>query len=140
MAIWNVDLTTEDGALSAAQLGGFACLIAAGLGVIGLIVIGVTSNGTSLPMLLVAGLAGAAVEVVLFGVAALRLRAGKGIVWGSVAAVLLAVELVMKIMTLAVIGILIDAILLIGVVNGIRGVRALGRIDLKPADAAEIFN
>jgi len=88
----------------------------------------------------VAGLAGAAVEVVLFGAAALRLRAGKGIVWGSVAAVLLAVELVMKIMTLAVVGILIDAILLIGVVNGIRGVRALGRIDLKPADAAEIFN
>jgi hypothetical protein len=37
MAMWNTDLTTEDGALGAAQMGGVACFVAAGLSVLSLV-------------------------------------------------------------------------------------------------------
>ncbi|NWO96458.1 hypothetical protein GY976_25340, partial [Escherichia coli] len=40
MAFWNVDLTTEDGALGAAQLGGYACFVAAALSALALLMLG----------------------------------------------------------------------------------------------------
>ena len=140
MAFWNVDLTTEDGALSAAQIGGFACFIAAALGAIGTVLIVAVARSGALPAIALAGAAAAAVEVLLFGIAGWRLRAGKGVIWGSAAAVLLVLELVMKIVSVSILGILIDAVLLVGVINGVRGSRALQRVALRPDDAAEIFN
>lgn len=140
MAIWNVDLTTEDGALGAAQIGAFACFIAAALGLIGIAWIVAMGASMQQPMLALASASVALAEALVFGVAGFRLRSGKGQVWGSVAAILLGIELVVKLMSLSIVGILLDAILLVGVINGFRGVRALRRIDLRPADAAEIFN
>jgi hypothetical protein len=138
--MWNVDLNTEDGALSAAQIGGFACFIAAGLGLVGIALVVAMGTSRGLPVATLATASVALAEVLILAAAGFRLRAGKGIVWGSVAAVLLAIELVVKVITPSITGIMIDAILLIGVINGIRGVRALRRIDLNPADAAEIFS
>jgi hypothetical protein len=138
LAVWSVDLTTEDGALSAVQNGGMACFIAAGLSVLGIVVLCAT-HGIS-PVLF-ASLAGAAIELAIFVVAGLRFRAGKGMVWGSVAALLIVLEIITKLVTLTgAFGIVINAALLVATINGVRGARALRRIDLSPADAAEIFN
>jgi hypothetical protein len=138
--MWDVDLTTEDGALSAAQIGGLACLIGAALAFFGAtIVLGLGAGSGALKAALFDASA-MLVEIVLFAVAGFRLRAGKGSVWGSVAAMALVIEIAVKLATFAIVGVLIDTILLIGLVNGLRGVRALQRIDLRPADAAEIFN
>ncbi|WP_066826891.1 hypothetical protein [Sphingomonas mali] len=140
MAIWNVDLTTEDGALNAAQLGGLACFIGATLAFFGaMMILGLGAGSGELRAALFDASA-MLVEIVLFVVAGVRLRAGKGSVWGSVAAMALVIELAIKLLTFAIVGVLLDTILLIGVINGLRGIRALGRIDLRPADAAEIFN
>ena len=140
MAFWNIDLTTEDGALSAAQMGSYACFIAAVLGLISTaLLLGVMmSGGRTMLALVAAGFA--LVEIVLFAVAGFRLRAGKGVVWGIVAAILLAIELVTKIAAMSFVGTMIDGILLVGVVNGIRGARAMRQIDLTAEEAGEIFS
>ena len=140
MAVWNVDLTTEDGAFSAAQIGGLACFIAAALALFGAAMILGLGAGSGAVRAALFDASAMLVEIVLFVVAGLRLRAGKGSIWGSIAAMALVIELVVKLATFAIVGVLIDALLLIVVINGLRGVRALGRIDLRPADAAEIFN
>src|SRR5688500_10518817 len=118
MAIWNTDLTTEDGALGAAQMGGFACFFAAGLGVLSLVFMwGLLQNGTVMAL---AGLF-ALIEILVFVAAGFRLRAGKGTIWGSVAAAFLAFELVAKLAALAFsIGLVVNVILLAFVINGIR--------------------
>lgn len=140
MAFWNIDLTTEDGALSAAQIGSYACFVAAVLGLIGTaLLLGVTM-GVGLSRLALIGAAVALVEVVLFTVAGFRLRTGRGVAWGWAAAIVLAIELVTKALALSITGIMIDVILLICVINGIRGARALGRIGLSAEDAGEIFS
>ena len=48
MAIWSTDLTTEDGALGAAQMGSFACIISAIFaGFYVLVFFGVTAGDTA---------------------------------------------------------------------------------------------
>lgn len=140
MAGWNVDLSTEDGALSAAQIGGYACLIAAALAFFGAAIILGLGAGTGELRPALFDASAPLIEIILFAVAGVRLCAGKGSIWGSVAAMALVIELALKLLTFSIVGLLIDTILLIAVINGLRGVRALRRIDLRPADAAEIFN
>jgi hypothetical protein len=141
MAFWDVDLETQDGAESAAQLGGFACFVAAGLGVLGVALATLAEASTGASALIIAVLSVGVAEILVFVVAGFRLRAGKGIIWGTIAAILIVLEIVMKLVTLTGIpGIVINAILLIGVVNGIRGARALGRGDMTADEAGEVFN
>lgn len=138
MSVWNVDLTTEDGALSAIQNGALACFIAGVLTVLGAIFI-YASNGLSPAT--AASIAIAAIELAIYIVAGFRFRAHKGVVWGSVAAVLVVLEIIAKIATFnGIAGIVINAALLMAMINGVRGGRALGRADLNATDAAEIFN
>ena len=140
MAFWNVDLTTEDGAMSAAQIGGFACLVGAGLGMISTaLLLGLLVSGAVSSAAMAVG-AIALVEIVVFTIAGFRLRAGKCVGWGSAVAIGLALELVFKLLTVAIVGIMIDGILLIAVITGIRGALALRRIAATPEDVAEIFS
>ena len=139
MALWNVDLTTEDGALGAAQMGGFACFIAAVLGLVGVAALFLMGTVGGLSPLVLAGAAVAVAEVVIFTIAGLRLRAGKGEVWGYTATFVLAIELLAKIASVSFIGIMIDVVLLIALANGIRGARALRRLDMKADDVATVF-
>lgn len=140
MAFWNVDLTTEDGADNAAQMGGYACFVGAVLGAIGLALAGglqATIDQTAAVAMLSVG----AAEILVFVVAGFRLRAGRGLVWGSVAALLLVVEIVMKLVSMQGLpGVVIDVVLLVTIINGVRGARALSRRDLTADEAAEIFN
>lgn len=139
MAFWDVDLTTQDGAEGAANLGGFACFIAAGLSVLGVAMAGgLLASGDQAVMLTTVGLGAA--QVLIFVIAGFRLRAGKGAVWGTVAALLLVLEIAMKLITLTGLpGLVINLILLVGIINGIRGARALRGGALSPEEAAEVF-
>lgn len=139
MALWNVDLTTEDGALGAAQMGGFACFVAAVLGLVGVAALFVMGTVGGLSPLVLGGAAVAVAEVAIFAIAGLRLRAGKGEVWGYAATIVLAIELLAKIASVSFIGIMIDVVLLIALANGIRGARALRRLEMKADDAAAVF-
>lgn len=140
MALWNVDLSTEDGALGAAQIGSYACFVAVVLGLIStVLLVGVVmSDGRTAAAIFVAAFA--LIEIIVYAVAGFRLRAGKGVVWGIAAAVLLTIEVVIKIAAISFLGTMINGILLVGVINGIRGARAMGRIVLSADDAGEIFS
>lgn len=123
MAFWQVDLTTEDGAMSAAQIGSYACFLAAGLVVFGFAVsLGLLRMGAMMPAVGALMLA----EFVIFVIAAFRMRAGKGVLWGVLAMIVLVVELLVKLLgVFSVGGFVINVVLLVGVVTGLRGVRGL---------------
>lgn len=123
MAFWKIDLTTEDGAANAAATGGMACFIAAGLTLLGAVFIAgaMRFGGQSV------GLFGfAAVSMVIYLAAGIRLREGKGAFWGGAAVALLALEAISKLITLTgLFGLVINLILLVVIVNGVRGAWAL---------------
>jgi apolipoprotein N-acyltransferase len=138
MSFWKVDLTTEDGAHNAAQMGGFACFVAAALSVLGLALL--IGAGAYVGAVAIGAISGVAGEIAIFIIAGFRLRGGRGLVWGSVAALLLAIEIVIKLVTLTGIpGLIISVILLVATINGVRGARALGRDGLTVDEAAEVF-
>ena len=138
MAIWNPDLTTEDGAMSAAQLGGYACFVAAVLSVVGLVLTyGLYANGSIAAIVGLITLA----EIVLYAAAGFRLNAGKGFYLGIVAALLLALELTAKVVALAFsIAMVINLLLLIVTISGVRGAWALRKGIANPEDDAAIFS
>lgn len=139
MAIWSTDLTTEDGALGAAQMGGVACLVSAALTMLGAIMstglLATWDQFGAAPYLIMFAL----IQAGIYLAAAARLRAGKGVLWGSAAAVLLVLELLLKLVAVSVIGIILNVILLIFTINGIRGAQALHKGIVNGDEAAEIF-
>lgn len=138
MAFWSTDMTTEDGALGAAGQGGIACFVSAVLTVIGAVFLGaLQAQGPE--GIFVLGFAG--LELVVFLIAGWRLRAGKGVIWGSAAAALLLLELVTKLAVLMIgVGLILNVVLLVVTVNGVRGAWAL-RKGIPDAEAdAEIFS
>jgi hypothetical protein len=140
MALWSVDLTTEDGALGAAQLGSMACLISAGFsGFYLLVVAGVigTSN-ESIANPFTWALLG---QLIVFGVAAFLLRSGKGLIPAIGAALLLALEVLGKFISNPIsIGMIFSVILLILTINGVRGANALRKGIVNEDETAEIFS
>lgn len=138
MAFWTTDLTTHDGAIGAAGMGGTACFVAAGLSVLGALVLALTHLVPGVGA--VSGAVAAAGEAVVFVVAGLRLRAGRGAIWGIVAALLIVLEIVYKLVTLnGLFGLVINGVLLVGIVNGVRAAFALRRGIDDPEQVAETF-
>lgn len=135
MAIWSSDLTTEDGALGATQMGAYCCFAAAGLTVIGLVMmLAVTGAGAGYALIF------AIVQVGIFGAAGIRFNEGNGVLWGSAAALLLALEIVAKLVMLSLsVWLILNIIMLIGAVNGVRGAQALHKGIVNDDEAAEIF-
>lgn len=124
MAFWNIDLTTEDGALGAASNGAYACFIAAVLTAIsGFIFGGLASDTIARGATAIL----AVLNIGLFVITGLRLRRGKGAFWGSVAVAWLSLEMLSKLLAVAIPGLIISAVLLIVVINGVRGAWALRR-------------
>jgi len=120
---WEVDLSTQAGAQSATRQAAFACFVFCGLGVLGIALAGgvigfETPEGLGIAIV-------AALEIVVALIAGLRFRAGKGVVWGIVTAVLCSVELISKLMTLSITGIFITGAILAIIVQGVRGALAL---------------
>lgn len=146
MNFWKVDLTTRDGAEGAARLGSLVSFIAAGLTILGALLIylgvGLPFGGRTLhadnSAALVSILAGVAVEFAIFLITGFRLRAHKGLVWGGLASLLIAIELVGKVLSVSIFGILINGVMLIALVNGVRGAWALRR-DGFADDLGDVF-
>ena len=136
MSFWNADLTTEDGAQSAAMNGGTACFVLAGLTVLAGVFLGYGATGDRAEFIGMVVYLGGAVAISL--IAGWRLRSGKGVVWGSLVAALLVFEIIVKLVTMTgLIGIIFNVILLVVTVNGVRGALALRRgIE---GDLAEVF-
>lgn len=124
MAAWSIDLTTRAGARSAARTGGTACLLyAAATAVGGLFVLFVGTTGgsaqTSLNLLpfLLAGYA---------AITGFRMQAGKGMFMGIALALLIALELLVRLASLTgIFGIALCLVVLIFLIQGLRGARAL---------------
>jgi uncharacterized membrane protein YhhN len=129
LRFWEVDLTTRAGALGAAHMGGTVCLIMVGMVILGMIVFGAVQlppDATTEEY--AAGLGMIALEGAVFLIAGLRLRAGKGLWWGAAAAALLVLEIVAKIASLTGIGgLIINILMLVALINGMRGAFTLKR-------------
>jgi len=149
MSDWIGNLRTERGARSAAQLGGLASLMAAFVLVLALI--GVASVGfAGIPMivLLIVGL-----EIAILAIAAVRMRGGKGLIWGGLAALVLLFlicnEIVAALDSLSADGTIsafiaitfcAHVVLLPGLLYGLRAVFALRSSKFDAPDPAPVFS
>lgn len=138
MAFWDADLSTRMGAQSAADQGGLACFVSAGLAVVGALFFGGLMGFDTPEGIAVAALT--AVEVALSVIAGIRLRMGKGAYWAMAVAALLGLQLLLKLVTLQIgAGIIFNVIILVFVVQGIRGALALRAGNVFEEDAMEAF-
>ncbi|MCZ8018696.1 hypothetical protein [Novosphingobium sp.] len=134
---WQVDLTSRLGAHTATHQGALACFIFAGLAVLGFFVLG-GSAGFGTPEG-IAVMIGAGLEFVVAMIAGLRLRTGKGAYWGMATAVLATLELIGKIVAISIGGIVMGGLVLVYLVNGIRGALALKRGQGFADDDLDVF-
>lgn len=135
---WHIDLTTRAGAKSAAGQGALACFVFVGMAVLGVVVLGGMA-GFSTPEG-IGVMIGAGLEAVLGLIAGLRLRAGKGAYWAMAVAALAALELVGKLVALSIGGAILVGVILITIIQGIRGALALKNDRGFEDDDVEVFN
>ena len=138
MAMWDVDLTTRAGARSAVQMGSVGAFVFAGMGVLGAVLVGGVLAKDSVPA--IGTMIGGGLEAAIGLVAGFRMRAGKGLVWASVTAVLLCLEMLLKLVTLSIGGMIISGVVMIYLVNGIRGLRALATRGDFTDDDMDVFS
>ena len=138
MAFWDVDLSTRSSAETAADQGGLACFTTAGLTVLGALFFGGMVGFDTLEGQLAAGLIGLQGLIAL--VAGFRLKAGKGVFWGSAVAAMLVLEIIDKLLNaLAFGGLILNVFFLVMVVQGVRGAWALRRGTGFEDDQVEVF-
>ena len=138
MGLWTRDLTTRDAADGATGLASIGCFIMAGLSVpSGLVALNLLNGARS--ELLAGALGAIALEFLVFLIAGFRLRIGKGLGWGIAATVILAIETLFKLVTLSPLGLIIDGIVLVAVINGVRGAAAMRRGFVDYDAEAEVF-
>lgn len=142
-------LSTEAGARSVARLGGFACLVVALLGVLTLMFFAATGfSRIPVVVLVIVGIASS-----VFAVAAVRMRAGKGLVWGTGAALLLAFMIVNETIAASeaigagnfpsstiAIAFVIHTLLLGVLIYGLRAVLLLRSGRFAAGDPADVFS
>ena len=134
MALWDADLTTRLGAQTAARTGAIAAFVFAGLGLLGAVLAAAFAMRTN-PPLAIGTIIGGLLEALVGVVAGFRLRSGKGMVWGGVTAALATLELIGKVVSLQFGGLLIGGVVLVYLVNGVRGAAALRRGPFADDDA-----
>ena len=137
MAFWDIDLTTRMGAQSAAQQGGLASYFVAGFSIVGGLVLGGLTELETAEA--VSSAVGIGVAALVAAIAGFRLRAGKGAFWGIAVAVLLVIEVIGKLATFALGGIVLNVIFLVMVVQGVRGAWALRSESGFSEDDIEVF-
>ena len=135
---WTTDLTTRAGALSATKSGSTGAFIFCGMGVVGMIFFGLKVGFTT--SLGIAEIAAAGFEAAVALIAGLRLRQGKGVIWGGAAAVLVALEGLGKVVAMSIGGALLSLAVLIMLINGVRGALALKKDAGFEDDDVEVFN
>lgn len=141
MAAWDIDLTTRAGAQSGSYQASLVCFLFAGLNAVGLVLLGLMlSPKAALGNVAVTGLFAAALaQIVISLVAGLRLRQGKGFVWGLVTAALLVLALLFNLASGSLGAAGLDALLLVFLGNGLRGAHALHKGENFEDDDIEVF-
>ena len=123
---WWPDVREAEGRRKAAQAGFIACVAMTILTAIGLVVLAVLhrspADGSAAGGADIWGEVGILLELAVFVTAGLRLRRGKGLIWGAVALVLFLLEVVVKLasgtgITFAI----LYAAIVLSLVNGLRG-------------------
>ncbi|WP_209349330.1 hypothetical protein [Pontixanthobacter sp. CEM42] len=138
MSFWQIDLTTRAGAHTATSQGAIGCFIFAGLAMLGMLILGGAAGFTTTEG--ITAVVAVGLEVVVGLVAGFRMRAGKGAFWGIATAALLAFEMVVKIVTLTgLLGLVINGVVLVLIVQGIRGALALRGDAVFDDDDVEVF-
>ena len=138
MSIWNPDLTTRMGAESAADMGGLACFVYAGLCLLSMVISGGVIGYTTPDGIVFLAVLGA--QAVLSVITGFRMRAGKGAFWGAATFAVMILELIGKFISMAIgAGMITTVILLIVVFQGVRGAFALRRGDRFEDEDAEAF-
>ena len=138
MSIWNPDLATRMGAKSAADMGGLACFVYAGLCGLSMVISGGAVGYTSPEGTLFLAIVGA--QAVLAVITGFRMRAGKGAFWGAATLAIMALELFGKLISLAIgFGLIFAVILMVLVFHGVRGAFALRRGDGFTDEEADAF-
>lgn len=137
MAFWQIDLTTRSGAETAADQGGLACFFVAGFTMLGALVFGGlagfdTAEGVTTAVLI-------AITALIALIAGLRMRAGKGAFWGIAVALLLVVEIISKLVSFSIGGLIFNVLFLVMVVQGLRGAWALRGQSGFDDDDVEVF-
>lgn len=138
MAFWDVDLSARSSAETAADQGGLACFTTAGLTVLGALFFGGMVGFDTIEGQLTVGVIGLQALIAL--VAGFRLKAGKGVFWGSAVAAMLVLEIINKLLiALAFGGLILNLFFLVMVVQGVRGAWALRRGTGFEDDQVEVF-
>lgn len=136
MAFWDADLTTRMGAESAADQGSIGCFLLGGLTLIAAFLSSNVLDPGELEGQIGIGLV--ALQAVVCFIAGFRLRQGKGAYWAMAVAFLLGIEIITKLVTMTALpGLIISAVLMVIVIQGIRGALALrGQHAFDDEDAA----
>lgn len=124
MAFWDIDLTTRMGAESAANQGALGCFLLAGLTVVAAFISSAVVNTSTLEGQIAIGFVVFQATVCLL--AGIRLRQGKGAYLAMAVVAFLVIEIIAKLVTLtALLGLVINVVLLVVVFQGVRGALAL---------------
>jgi hypothetical protein len=134
---WQADLTTRTGAQTAAHQGALACFIACGLTLLSVLFLGSQLGFTTLAGIVASMSIG--INAIIYGVAGLRFRAGKGAFWGIAAAIFMGLEFVSKLISVSFGGIIINGILLVIIIQGTRAAFALRKDAGFGEDDVEVF-
>ena len=123
MAVWDIDLSNRAGARSASYQAALAAYIYAGLTVLGgLLAFGAIDLATTVGKVAAAQVAAQLPVAVIAGI---MLRNGQGVFWGVALAVFMVINMIGGLLTFAWGGVILTGLLLVVLVNGLRGTFAL---------------
>lgn len=136
MAFHDIDLSSRPGAEWATHLGSIGSFGFAAITVFSLVISsGMAGFRTDEGMFIAIG---GGVQLLIAGIAGMRFREGKGAFIGIAAAALLGLSLLGQVLAVSILGIIINGVLLVCIVQGLRGAWAL-RKDLFPGDEVDVF-
>ena len=123
MAVWDIDLSNRAGARGASYQGALAAYIYAGMTVLGGLMVSGRLDLATLAGKIAAGQI--ALQLTIAVVAGTLLRKGRGAFWGVALAAFMVVNMIGGLFTLAILGVILTGLLLLVLVNGLRGTFAL---------------
>lgn len=138
MAFWDVDLDSRVGAQGATHLGSIGAFAFAVLALLSAFVLGGISGFDTAEGIGIA--VSATVEAIIAAIAGFRFREGKGAFWGLGLLAILLIEGLFKLLTLSIGGLVINVVLLVCVLQGVRGAFALRNSAGFPEDDAGVFD
>jgi len=138
MAVWDIDLSNRAGARGASYQAALSAYIYAGMTVLGgLLALGRYDLATLAGKITAAQVV---LQLTIALVAGTLLRDGRGAFWGVALAAFMVVNMIGGLVTLAIFGVILTGMLLLVLVNGLRGTFALRGESHFADDDIDIFH